>query len=146
MESESNSRSILRRGAPNRYALALLKELGYETTALRSKSWDEFAGPRAPRLDFIITVCDSAAAESCPHWPGHPLVAHWGIPDPAAAKGTEVEKRAAFMEAYRRIAARITAFANLDIEALDLATLKRNLAEIAAMDGATERAIEGKAA
>lgn len=134
------------RGEPNPYALALLNELGYETAGLRSKSWDEFAAPYAPRMDFIITVCDAAAGKSCPYWPGHPLVAHWGIPDPAAVEGTEAEKRAAFMEAYRRIAARITAFVNLDIEALDLATLKRKLSEIGAMDGATEMAIRGKAA
>jgi len=134
------------KGEPNSYALALLNELGYETDQFRSKSWDEFATPDAPKMDFIITVCDSAAAEACPYWPGHPLVAHWGIPDPASVEGTEAEKRAAFMEAYRRIAARITAFVNLDIEALDLATLKRKLAEIGAMDGATELAIRGKAA
>jgi arsenate reductase len=134
------------KGQPNPYALALLSELGYETAQFRSKSWDEFATPDAPKMDFIITVCDSAAGESCPYWPGHPLVAHWGIPDPASVEGTEAEKRAAFMEAYRRIAARITTFVNLDIEALDLATLKRKLAEIGAMDGATELAIQGKAA
>ncbi|MGO9133019.1 MAG: metalloregulator ArsR/SmtB family transcription factor [Methylovirgula sp.] len=132
--------------APNPHALALLNELGYDTAGFRSKSWDEFAAPYAPRMDFIITVCDSAAGETCPYWPGHPLVVHWGIPDPASVEGTEAEKRAAFMEAYRRLAARITAFINLDIEALDLASLKRKLAEIGAMDGATEMAIQGKAA
>lgn len=131
---------------PNPHALALLNELGYDTAEFRSKSWDEFAALDAPGMDFIITVCDSAAGESCPYWPGHPLAAHWGIPDPVAVEGTEAEKRAAFMEAYRRIAARITAFVNLDIEALDLATLKQKLAEIGAMDGATELAITGKAA
>lgn len=134
------------KGAPNPYALALLNELGYETSRFRSKNWDEFAAPGAPKMDFIITVCDAAAGNSCPYWPGHPLSAHWGIPDPAVVEGTEAEKRAAFMEAYRRIAARITAFVNLDIEALDLATLKRKLAEIGAMDGATEMAIQGEAA
>lgn len=135
------------RGKPNPYTLALLKELGYDIEGLRSKSWDEFAKKDAPQMDFVITVCDSAAGEACPHWPGHPLVAHWGIADPAAVEGTDAQKRAAFMEAYRRLAARVTAFVNLDIEGLDLATLKRKVAEIGAMDGATELALlQGKAA
>lgn len=127
--------------APNPYALALLKELGYDTAACRSKSFSEFTGADAPQMDFIITVCDAAAGESCPHWPGHPLVAHWGIADPAAVEGSDAEKRAAFMETYRRLAARVTAFVNLDVAQLDLATLKRRLAAIGGMDGATEMAL-----
>ncbi len=127
--------------APNPHALALLQELGYDTTAFRSKSWSEFAGPEAPQMDFIVTVCDSAAGETCPYWPGHPLVAHWGIPDPAAVEGSDAEKRAAFMDTYRRLTARVTAFVNLDIARLDLPTLKQKLAEIGGMDGATEMAL-----
>ncbi len=132
--------------APNPHALNLLKGLGYDTGGFRSKSWEELASPGAPKMDFIITVCDSAAGESCPVWPGHPLVAHWGIPDPAAVIGTEAEKRAAFMETYRRLGARISAFVNLDLEALDLSTLKQALADIGAMDGATPMAAQWKAA
>ncbi len=127
--------------APNPYALALLNELGYDTSSFRSKSWSEFAGPEAPQMDFIITVCDSAAGESCPHWPGHPLVAHWGITDPAGVEGSDAEKRAAFMETYRRLAARVTAFVNLDMDGLDLPTLKQQFAAIGSMDGATEMAL-----
>ena len=92
-------------------------------------------------MDFIVTVCDSAAMEACPHWPGHPLVVLWGLPDPAAASGTESEKRAAFMDAYRKLASRITAFVNLDLEGLDLASLKARLIEIGCMEGATEMAL-----
>lgn len=134
------------KGEPNPHALSLLKDLGYETGSFRSKSWDEFAGPAAPTMDFIITVCDSAAGEACPYWPGHPLVAHWGIPDPAAVEGSDAEKRAAFMEAYRRLSSRISEFVNLDIDHQDLASLKTRLAQIGAMEGATDMARQGKAA
>lgn len=131
---------------PNPHAIAMLKDLGYDTAEFRSKSWNEFAGPDAPRMDFIITVCDSAAGEACPYWPGHPLVAHWGIPDPASVEGSDAEKRAAFMEAYRRLTARITEFVNLDLDNLDLARLKQRLHAIGSMEGATDIAREGKAA
>lgn len=130
------------KGEPNPHALSLLRDLGYDTEGFRSKSWDEFAGPDAPTMDVIITVCDSAAGEACPYWPGHPLVAHWGIPDPASVEGSDAEKRAAFLEAYGRLASRIKAFVGLDLERLDLATLKQRLAEIGAMDGATAMALE----
>jgi arsenate reductase len=131
---------------PNLLALSLLKDLGYDISGFRSKSWEEFAGADAPRMDFILTVCDSAAGESCPFWPGHPLVVHWGIPDPAAANGTEAEMRAAFLDAYRRLAKRITTFVNLDVENLDLAALKRRLVEIGGLEGATEMALARPAA
>jgi arsenate reductase len=134
------------KGHPHPFALALLTDLGYDVAGLRSKSWDEFAGPDTPEMDFILTVCDSAAGEACPYWPGHPLVAHWGIPDPAAVGGTEAEKRAAFMEAYRRLSGRITSFVNLNVEQLDLSTLKDKLGEIGGMEGATDLALERKAA
>lgn len=134
------------KGEPNPIGIELLRSLGYVVDSFRSKSWSEFAEPGTPKMDFIITVCDSATRESCPYWPGHPLVAHWGIPDPAEIKGSQAERRAAFQEAYRRLANRITAFVNLPIEKLSLPDLKARLAEIGAMDGATELARSGNAA
>jgi protein-tyrosine-phosphatase/DNA-binding transcriptional ArsR family regulator len=132
--------------APHPMAVSLLQSLGYDTGELRSKSWSEFGTRKAPPMDFIITVCDAAVGEACPNWPGHPLQAHWGLPDPAEVKGTEAERRAAFLETYRRLAARISAFVNLPIEQLDLATLKDRLAAIGEMEGATELTLNGRAA
>lgn len=134
------------RSDPDPHCLALLEDLGYDVRGFRPKSWREFAGPGAPIMDFILTICDLAAGEACPSWPGHPIVAHWGISDPAAIAGTEAEKRAAFMEAYRCLTARISSLVNLDIENLDLPTLKRNLAAIGRMEGATEMALQRKVA
>jgi ArsR family transcriptional regulator, arsenate/arsenite/antimonite-responsive transcriptional repressor / arsenate reductase (thioredoxin) len=134
------------KGTPNPVGIELLENLGYDVGEFRSKSWIEFAEPGAPKMDFIITVCDSAAGESCPHWPGHPLVAHWGIPDPADVQGSAAEKRAAFQEAYRRLMHRVTALVNLPVDTLALPDLKARLAEIGAMDGATDLARAGKAA
>lgn len=130
---------------PNPIGIELLQSLGYETRSFRSKSWTEFAEPGAPKMDFIITVCDAAAGESCPYWPGHPLVVHWGIPDPDIP-GTAEQKRAAFQEAYRRLMSRVTALVNLPIEKMGLSELKTQLAEIGKMDGATELALKGQAA
>jgi ArsR family transcriptional regulator, arsenate/arsenite/antimonite-responsive transcriptional repressor / arsenate reductase (thioredoxin) len=123
---------------PNQLAITLLSELGYDVTGCRSKSWHEFAGSDGPAMDFILTVCDVAAGETCPAWPGHPLVVHWGIPDPIEIAGSEAEKRAAFVDAYRRLTARITSFVNLDVENLDRTTLKHKLITIGGMEGATE--------
>lgn len=134
------------KGTPHPTAIELLSGLGYDTGGLRSKSWNEFAKPGAPKMDFIVTVCDSAAGESCPYWPGHPLVAHWGIPDPAGVEGTHAQKRAAFQEAYRRLMNRVTALVNLPVETLGLNELKVHLHEIGTMEGATEMALAGKAA
>jgi len=134
------------KGQPSPIGLELLSRLGYDTTDLRSKSWTEFAEPGAPKMDFIITVCDVAAEESCPYWPGHPLVTHWGIADPANVKGTREQKLAAFNETYRRLMSRITALVNLRIEQMGLTELKAQLSEIGKMDGATELALAGKAA
>jgi ArsR family transcriptional regulator, arsenate/arsenite/antimonite-responsive transcriptional repressor / arsenate reductase (thioredoxin) len=134
------------KGVPNPTGLKLLAELGYDTSEFRSKSWNEFDAPDAPQMDFIITVCDSAAGESCPVWPGHPLVAHWGIPDPADVGETDAARRAAFLEAYRRLSVRVTSFVNLSVETLGLANLKQELERIGQMEGATEMAIHGKAA
>lgn len=129
------------KGQPNPLALELLSSLGYETNTFRSKSWTEFAAPDAPRMDIIITVCDSAAGESCPYWPGHPLVAHWGIPDPADATGTHEQKLAAFQLAYQRLTSRIKAFVQLPIETLPVEDFKLRLAEIGEMEGATDIAM-----
>ena len=121
-------------------ALELLSGLGYPTAGLRSKSWDEFAAPGAPELDFIITVCDNAAGEVCPIWPGQPMTAHWGIPDPAAVEGSPVEINFAFNDAYRVLNNRLTLFASLPFEGLDRLSLKRRMDEIGAKVDTPERA------
>lgn len=114
-------------GRVNPRALALLEHLGMPTGGLRSKSWDEFAGPEAPALDFVFTVCDAAAGEVCPIWPGHPVTAHWGVADPAAVEGSEAEQMAAFREAFRVLENRIKAFTALRPEALDRLALKQQV-------------------
>ncbi len=132
--------------APNLYAIELLDALGYETSTLRSKSWLEFSSPYAPSMDFIITVCDKAVGEACQHWFGHPLVVHWGLSDPALMEGSDAEKRAAFRQTYRCLSARVSQFVNLDIERLDLHSLKARLADIGKMEGATTMALEQRVA
>jgi len=117
-------------GRINPYALELLQQQGFDTKGLRSKSWDEFAVPGAPEIDFIFTVCDNAAGEACPIWPGEPAAAHWGIPDPVAVKGGDAAKRAAFRKAYDQLEQRIQLFMGLPIEKLDKLSLKESLAEI----------------
>ncbi len=117
-------------GTVNPHALDLLKRLDYDVTHFRSKSWDEFAAPGAPEMDFIFTVCDDAAGETCPLWPGHPATAHLGVPDPAKATGTLIEIKFAFDDAYRMLANRIGVFINLPIAKLDRATLRKRLDEI----------------
>lgn len=107
--------------------LALLKRLNYDTSAFRSKSWDEFAQAGAPPLDFVFTVCDNAAGEVCPIWPGQPMTAHWGIPDPAAATGSQVEIARAFANAYGAMNNRIAVFVNLPFESLDRLSLQARL-------------------
>ncbi|MDO8466193.1 MAG: arsenate reductase ArsC [Gallionella sp.] len=117
-------------GRVNPFALELLLQQGLSIAGLRSKSWDEFAVTDAPQIDFIFTVCDNAAGETCPVWPGKPATAHWGIPDPAAAEGDDEAKRAAFKKAAEQLARRIQLFMSLPIEKLDKLTLKQKLAEI----------------
>ena len=117
-------------GQVNPFALELLQQRGQSITGLRSKSWDEFAVPGAPQFDFIFTVCDNAAGETCPFWPGKPATAHWGIPDPAGVAGDDEAKRAAFKIAYEQLARRIQLFMSLPIEKLDKLVLKQKLAEI----------------
>jgi arsenate reductase (thioredoxin) len=118
------------KGAVNPHALDLLKRLDHPTEGLRSKSWDEFAGPDAPKLDFVITVCDDAAGEVCPVWPGQPVTAHWGMADPAAVTGSDVEIALAFAETYRMLNNRITAFANIKIAGLDRLSLQTQTRDI----------------
>lgn len=124
------------RGDVHPYALDLLKRLNYDTAFARSKSWDEFAGPDAPRMDFVFTVCDNAAAEECPFWPGQPMTAHWGLPDPALATGTEAERRLAFAETHRALASRIGIFLSLPLASLDRMSLQHRLDAIGATDKA----------
>jgi len=117
-------------GAVNPYALALLQQVGIPAGRARSKSWDEFAAPNAPQMDFILTVCDNAAGETCPYWPGHPMIAHWGVPDPAAVEGGAPDKQQAFWEAFRTLEARVKLFAALPIGTLEGMLLRQRLTEI----------------
>ena len=118
------------KGQVHPYAVDLLRKLNFDVTGLRSKSWTEFAKPDAPKLDFVFTVCDDAAKESCPVWPGQPMTAHWGIPDPAAVEGTEVEKRLAFADALRMLTNRINIFCALPLRSLSALSLQERLNEI----------------
>jgi protein-tyrosine-phosphatase len=127
-------------GAVNPQTIRLLDGLGYDTSALRSKSWRAFSAPDAPKIDFIFTVCESAAGESCPVWPGSPTTAHWGIPDPADAKGTPAEVAHAFNEAYRMLRRRIEVFTALPFDSVDAVSLKARLREIGRLEGATPMA------
>ena len=117
-------------GKVNPMALNLLRKTNYDLSKLRSKSWDEFAGPGAPKLDFVFTVCDDAANEVCPIWPGQPMTAHWGLPDPAKAQGTEAEKALAFDDCFRMLHQRISIFVNLPIESLSKLSLQKHLDDI----------------
>lgn len=123
-------------GEVNPHALALLKKLNFDTTSFRSKPWEEFArdtNPDAPDLDFVFTVCDNAAGEVCPYWPGQPMTAHWGMPDPALATGNDAEIGLAFADAYRILNNRISIFVNLPITSLDSLSLQERLTSIGAM-------------
>lgn len=117
-------------GAVNAFALELLQRNRVDTRGLRSKSWDEFAAPGAPTLDFVFTVCDAAAAGPCPYWPGQPMTAHWGVPDPAAVQGSDEDKRRAFRAAFSTLSNRINLFLNLPFAKLDRLALKRSLDEV----------------
>jgi arsenate reductase (thioredoxin) len=116
--------------------LRLLNDLGYDLTGLRSKSWSEFADPGAPLLDFVFTVCDNAAGETCPVWPGQPMTAHWGVPDPAEIKDSPAEIALAFKDAYRMLERRIGIFVSLPLRSLDRLSLQKRLREIGRMEGA----------
>jgi protein-tyrosine-phosphatase len=123
-------------------ALKLLRSLSYDTSGFRSKSWSEFADPGAPLLDFVFTVCDNAAGEVCPVWPGQPMTAHWGLPDPAEAKGNAAEIALAFKDTYRMLNQRIGIFVSLPIRSLDQTSLQKKLREIGRMEGATAKTAE----
>ena len=118
------------RGAVHPYTGDLLSRLNYDVSQYRSKTWDEFAAPDAPVMDFVFTVCDQAAAEVCPLWPGQPMSAHWGLPDPVQATGNEIEQRLAFSEAYRLLRNRLTIFVSLPISSLDNLALQKSLDQI----------------
>ncbi len=117
-------------GKVHPYALELLKQLNYDTSTLRSKSWEEFTAPGAPELDFVFTVCDNAANEVCPVWPGQPISAHWGLADPSAAKGNDSERHFAFADTHRMLRQRISIFTNLPLGSLDKLSLQRRLDDI----------------
>lgn len=121
-------------GRVHPYALDMLKQLNYDTRDLHSKSWEVFTGPEAPALDFVFTVCDNAANEVCPVWPGQPISAHWGLPDPSAAAGTESEQRFAFADTHRMLYQRISIFTSLPLTALDKLSLQKHLDEIGRSD------------
>jgi arsenate reductase (thioredoxin) len=128
------------KGAVNPFAIRVLGAHGYPTDGYRSKSWDEFALPGAPKMDFVFTVCDDAAGETCPVWIGHPTTAHWGIPDPAAVDGIDIEKERAFEQAFRYMRNRISVFLALPFDKLDELSLATRLREIGRLEGASDGA------
>jgi arsenate reductase (thioredoxin) len=128
------------KGSVNPFALRVLGSYGFPTEGYRSKSWDEFAAPGAPLMDFVFTVCDSAAGEICPVWPGQPMTAHWGIEDPAAVEGSDLEKEKAFVTAFKYLRNRISIFISLPVASLDKMAISAKLHEIGRMEGATARA------
>jgi arsenate reductase len=125
------------KGTVNPYALTTLAAYGYPADDFWSKGWDEYALPDAPQMDFVFTVCDDAAGEVCPIWPGQPMTAHWGIEDPAATLGSDIEKQRAFNEAFRYLRNRISAFTSLPIQSIDKLILSTRLREIGRMEGST---------
>jgi protein-tyrosine-phosphatase len=125
------------KGEVNPFALKVLEAANYPTEGMRSKSWLEFAAADAPVMDFVFTVCDSAAGEACPVWPGQPMTAHWGIEDPAAVEGTNIEREAAFVEAMRYLKNRISVFMNLPLRSIDQLSLTTKLREIGKLQGST---------
>ena len=131
------------KGTVNPFALEVLAEMDYPVEGLRSKSWQEFAQAGAPAMDFVFTVCDNAAGEACPIWPGQPMTAHWGIEDPAAVEGSDLQKQAAFVEAFRYLKNRIAAFTSLPLAGIDRLSLGTRLRDIGRLDGATVE--QGKA-
>jgi arsenate reductase len=129
------------KGQVHSEALRLLQSLGYETSGSRSKSWGEFADPGAPLLDFVFTVCDNAAGEVCPVWPRQPMTAHWGLPDPAEAKGNPAEISLAFKDTYRMLNQRIGIFVSLPLRSLDQLSLQKKLRDIGRIEGATAKVV-----
>ena len=130
------------KGTVNPFALKVLDALGYPTDGFRSKSWSEFADPGSPVMDFVFTVCDSAAGEACPVWPGQPMTAHWGIEDPAAVEGTDIEKERAFVQAAKYLKDRISTFLSLPLASIDGLSLQNRLRDIGRLEGSTARKAE----
>ena len=133
------------KGEVHPLALHTLKEMDLPTEGYRSKSWDEFATPDAPNLDFVFTVCDNASGETCPFWPGQPMTANWGVDDPAAVEGSEIDKVTAFRNASNYLRRRIEAFAALPLATIDRMALQNKLTEIGKLDGAADKAQESSA-
>lgn len=133
------------KGVVNPFALKVLAAADYPAEGFASKPWDVYAGPGAPVMDFVFTVCDDAAGEACPVWPGRPMTAHWGIEDPAKVEGTDLRKEAAFVQAFRLLRNRISVFVNLPIAAIDRLALGSRLRDIGRMEGATARASDAPA-
>src|SRR3990172_1072478 len=127
------------KGEVHPFALELLQKNRLPVAEMRSKSWDEFARPDAPQLDFVFTVCDNAAGEACPLWPGQPMTAHWGIEDPAAVEGSDLDKERAFVTAFRHLRNRISLLVNLPVESLSRLALTRHLQDIGRIEGSTSR-------
>lgn len=125
------------KGAVNPDAIRLLERIGYPTEGLRSKSWDEFSGADAPKMDFVFTVCDDAAGEVCPVWPGRPMTAHWGIEDPSHVEGNEIERERAFVRALRHLENRLSVFVTLPLDKLEATALTVKLREIGQSEGAS---------
>jgi arsenate reductase (thioredoxin) len=132
------------KGQVNPHAIQLLLSLDYDTSELHSKSWNDLAKSSVPKFDFVFTVCDNAAGEACPVWPGQPMTAHWGISDPAIVQGTPAEVALAFKEAFRLLLQRIRIFTSLPIRSLDQLSLQNKLKDIGRMSGATSRAKEAQ--
>lgn len=132
------------KGVVNPFALKVLAAEGYPAEGFRSKSWDEYAAPGAPQMDFVITVCDSAAGEACPIWPGKPVNAHWGIEDPAAVEGSDIDKEKAFVQAFKFMRNRIASFVELPVDQLETLTLNAKLRAIGEMGGASAGAQAGQ--
>jgi arsenate reductase len=133
------------KGTVNPLALKVLAAHGYPTDGCRSKSWDEYAEPGAPVMDFVITVCDSAAGEACPIWPGHPSITHWGVEDPAAVAGSDIEKERAFEQAFKFLKDRISTFLHLPLASLDQFAMGHRLRQIGQMEGASTGMKDGTA-
>jgi protein-tyrosine-phosphatase len=127
------------KGAVNPFALKVLESYGYPIDGLASKSWQVFAGKDAPRMDFVLTVCDNAAGEACPLWPGQPISAHWGIEDPAAVEGSDVDKERAFVTAFRYLKNRVSLLVNLPIASLNRLALTTKLQDIGRVEGSTSK-------
>jgi arsenate reductase (thioredoxin) len=128
------------KGAINPFALKVLDSYGYPIDGFRSKNWDEFAQPSAPIMDFVFTVCDNAAGEVCPTWPGQPMTAHWGIEDPVVVEGSDIDKERAFVQAFKYMRNRISVFLALPLASIDKLSLKQRLRDIGHLEGATRTA------